>query len=88
MDDNFCYVIDEYNKFQINKNVVKTFNLFIGGRYVPYCIRKIPVVYDWGLPQLTPWEEQDFEKDYSQQFVYHTEEEALCFVRELRRMNG
>jgi hypothetical protein len=84
MDDNFCYIIDEYNKFQINKNVVKTFNLFIGGRYVPYCIRKIPLTYDWGTPILEDWIEQDWDIDYSDQYIFPTEKEALAYVRRLR----
>lgn len=88
MDDNYCYVIDEYNKFQKNDNVIHIFNLFIGKRYEPWCIRKIPVTYDWGLPQLTPWEQQNLEKDYSYQYAYPTEEEALKFVRDLKQRNG
>ena len=88
MDDNYCYVIDEYNKFQKNDNVVHTFHLYMGSRYEPWCIRKVPVVYDWGLPQLTPWEQQDMEKDYSHQYAYSSMEEALGFVRDLKRRNG
>ena len=88
MEDNFCYIIDEYNKFQRNNNVVRTFKLYLGGRAETWCIRKIPVIYDWGLPQLIPWEQQDIEKDYSYQYAYATEEEALEFVRFLKRSNG
>lgn len=88
MDDNFCYIIDEYNKFQSNKNVIHTFKLFMGHHYETWCIRKIPVIYDWGLPQLEPWIEQDMDKDYSYQHAYQTEEEALAFVRALKRRNG
>lgn len=88
MGDNFCYVIDEYNKFQENDNVVFIFKLSIGGHYESWCIRKVPVSYFWGEPQIEAWPQQDWEKDYSLQHAYQTEEEALAFVRALKRRNG
>jgi len=88
MDDNFCYIIDEYNKFQKNDNVIHIFKLFMGHHYETWCIRKIPVTYNWGLPQLESWVEQDMDKDYSYQYAYPTKEEALAFIRELKRRNG
>lgn len=88
MDDNFCYVIDEYNKFQQNDNVVFTFKLSIGGHYEPWCIRKVPVSYFWGEPQIEAWPQQDWERDYSLQYAYPTKEAALEFIRFLKRRNG
>lgn len=88
MDDNFCYIIDEYNKFQENNNVILTFNLFMSGHYEPWCIRKVPVSYFWGEPQVGTWPQQDWERDYSLQHAYPTEEAALEFVRFLKRRNG
>ena len=84
MDDNFCYIIDEYNKYQKNDNVVSTFNLLIGGHYEPWCIRKVPVSYFWGEPQIKAWPQQDFDKDYSGQYAYSTEKEARDFIRLLK----
>ena len=84
MDDNFCYIIDEYNKFQKNDNVVSTFNLLIGGHYESWCIRKVPVSYFWGEPQIKAWPQQDFDKDYSGQYAYSTEKEARDFVKLLK----
>ena len=84
MDDNFCYIIDEYNKYQKNDNVVSTFNLLIGGHYEPWCIRKVPVSYFWGEPQIKAWPQQDFDKNYSDQYAYSTEKEARDFVRLLK----
>ena len=84
MDDNFCYIIDEYNKYQKNDNVVATFKLFMGGRYEPWCIRKVPVSYFWGEPQINAWPQQDFDKDYSGQYAYNTEKEARDFIRLLK----
>lgn len=48
MDDNFGYIVDKYNKYQSNKNVLRVFRLYICGQDVEYCIRKIPLTYDWG----------------------------------------
>ena len=83
-DNNYVFIVDKYNKYQRNANVIRTFNLFIGGNAVPYCIRKIPIEYDWGIPSLTYWEEQDFEEDYSYQHFYATEEEAYRYVLQLK----
>lgn len=87
--DDFCYIIDHYSKFHTNSNVIKTFHLYVGGKNLPYCIRKIPVKsYNWGVPELNDWEEQDFEQDYSQQHAYSTLEEAEEYVYFLKRYNG
>lgn len=84
----YCYIIDIYNKFQTNNNVVETFYLFICGHNMPYCIRKIPITqYEWGVPQIK-WEEQDWDMNYSGQHLYKTLEEAKEFIYELKRING
>lgn len=88
MDENFCYIVDEYNKFQPNNNVIRIFKLFLGGKYEYWCIRKIPITYNWGIPQLNDWVEQDFDKDYSYQYAYSTEKEAMDYVKTLKRSNG
>ena len=81
----YKYIIDNYNKFQNNKNVIDTFTI----HDQPYCIRIIPVKeYDWGVPQLAEWEEQDWEIDYSYQHPYDTLEEARDFIRVMKRLNG
>lgn len=86
--DNYKYIIDRYNSYQNNNNVVDFFTLIICGKMVQYCIRKIPVKkYEWGCPILEEWEQQDYEQDYSDQCAYDTYEEAKNFVRALRRAN-
>ena len=84
MDDNFGYIVDKYNKYQSNKNVLRVFRLYICGQDVEYCIRKIPLTYDWGTPILENWIEQDWDTDYSDQYIFPTEKEALAYVRRLR----
>lgn len=81
----FKYIVDNYNKFQNNSNVIDVFTI----HEQPYCIRLIRVKeYDWGVPQLENWEEQDWEIDYSYQQPYNTLEEARNFVRIMKRLNG
>lgn len=81
----YKYIVDQYNKFQNNSNVIDTFTI----HEQPYCIRIIPVeYYDWGIPQLEAWPQQDFEIDYSYQHSYNTLEEAREFVRFMKRLNG
>lgn len=84
MDDNFGYIVDKYNKYQSNKNVLRVFRLYICGQDVDYCIRKIPLTYNWGTPILEDWIEQDWDIDYSDQYIFPTEKEALAYVRRLR----
>lgn len=91
MNDDYRYIIDQYNKYQPNLNVIETFELTIGGIKVPYCIRRIPVAaYDWGQPQLEDWIEQNAWEsiDYSQQYAYETLEDAREYVRFLKGRNG
>ena len=81
----YKYIIDVYNKYQSNSNVIDDFTI----HDTPYCIRRIPVKeYDWGVPLLAEWEEQDWEIDYSFQHPYDTLEEAREFVRIMKRLNG
>ena len=82
--ENTKYIIDTYNKFQDNSNVIDTFKLY----NEPYCIRKVSVEYDWGIPKLEEWPEQYFEIDYSYQHAYDTLEEAREFVRFLKRLRA
>lgn len=84
-----AFVVDRYNPLQNNSNVVETFHLTICGEQIPYCIRRVEIAgYDWGKPQLKPWQEQDWEQDYSSQCAYPTLEAAKGFVRQIRRSNG
>lgn len=88
MSENYCYIIDKYNKFQNNNNVISIFSLFINGQYESWCIRKIPIKkYNWGTPEPENWAEQNFEEDYSYQRAYSTKEEALEFIRSLKEKN-
>ena len=80
----YRYIVDQYNKFQNNSNVIDIFTL----HDQPYCIRIIPIEYYWGEPHLEDWPEQDFEIDYSSQHPYNTLEEAREFVRFMKRLNG
>jgi hypothetical protein len=82
------YIIDEYNPYQKNENVVRQFSLRISGRLQPFCIRKIKIQeWDWGSPVLS-WEEQDWDRNYREQTYYDTEEEALEFIRFQKRLSG
>lgn len=78
------FIIDVYNKYQNNENVIDTFTLHDH----PYCIREVSAHYDWGVPQLDAWVEQDLEQDYSYQHSYDTLEDAREFARTMKRLNG
>lgn len=83
------YIVDTYNRFHNNENVVETFTLQIGDHLEKWCIRKVPIAgYEWGEPQLGSWPEQDFETNYSIQQLYDSIEDAREFVRDLKRRNG
>lgn len=89
MEIEYKYIVDKYNKFQNNENVIETFTLIIAGERTPYCIRKIAVKeWDWGRPVLEDWEEQDFEGYYSDQMAYDSLLEAQKYVRLQKRAGG
>ena len=82
------YIIDEYNPFQKNENVVKKFSLRISGQLRPYCIREIKIQeWDWGTPVLS-WEEQDWDRTYREQTCYDTIEEAINFIKIQKHLSG
>ena len=74
------YIIDKYNNFHHNRNVVRTFNLH-GQKY---CIRKIDE-FEWGQP-IFP--EKDIEDDYSYFYIYPTLEAAERYIREIKQLAG
>lgn len=81
MSDTYTgYIIDAYNKYAINDNVVSIFNLY--GK--PFCIRQINK-FDWGQP-IFP--EKDIEDDYSIFCIYDTQEDAEQYVRNLKYLEG
>lgn len=81
---NSCYVVDKYNKFDRNDNVVYKTLLEIGGRTTPYCIREIPIKeYNWGQIIPAEWEQQRIDEDYSYQKTYSSFADAKAFIREL-----
>lgn len=85
----YCFIIDLYNKYQDNSNVIDIFTLQMGDYLQKWCIRQVPIEkYRWGMPQPSSWPQQDFELDYSIQHAYSTLEEAREFVKDLKRRNG
>lgn len=67
------YIIDTYNKYDRNINVVHTF--FIDGR--PYCIREVTL--EWGEPQF-----QENNAGPGEFCLYNTLEDALQYVEKIR----
>ena len=49
-----AYIIDTYNKYQDNADVIANFKL----RDQPYCVRRIELNYNWGTP-LPDWAEKE-----------------------------
>ena len=76
-----AYIIDTYNKYQDNADVIANFKL----RDQPYCVRRIELNYNWGTP-LPDWAEKEWRRDYQEQHYYETAEEALEYVRTLKKL--
>lgn len=73
MEIDYCYIIDQYNKFQNNSNVIDIFTLQMGDAREKWCI---PITaYEWGIGKPTI-------------LLNETLEAAKDFVRELKRRNG
>jgi len=79
-DNSIGYIIDFYNKYHNNDDVVKTFHL----RNQNLCIRAI-TSFEWGQP-IFP--EKSIDDDYSIFHVYKTIEEAEDYIRILRHIDG
>jgi len=69
------YIIDTYNKYARNNDVVHTFFIYD----TEYCIRKVPL--EWGEPNFP--EKGGGEGEYA---IYENYEDALKFVSEIRRL--
>ena len=80
LDTSIGFIIDNYNKFHKNDNVVKVFHLY--GK--SYCIRRVEN-FNWGQPDFP---EKDIEDEYLVYHVYNTLEEAEKYVSELRHLGG
>ena len=79
-ETSYGYIIDVYNNFHHNYNVVSTFNL--NGH--KYCIRRIED-FEWGQPVFP---EKDIDDNFTQFYVFNTLEKAEKFVRELKELEG
>lgn len=78
-DVSIGYIIDLYNKFSRNDNVVSTFK--IHGQ--EYCIREI-TTFEWGKPIF----DKNIDDDFDSYCVYDTIEEAKGYVRYLKQLDG
>lgn len=80
-DGSLGYVIDVYNKYRHNDDVISIF--FINGRY--FCIRGVSD-FKWGQPVLEEIiEDIETKPKYH---VYSTLEEAENYIRALKRIEG
>ena len=77
--DNYVFIVDAYNPYARNENVI--FRFIYHDQW--WCVRK--VVLDWGVPHNTAL---DLDDDFTHFHLYNTEEEAMAFVRELRKGEG
>lgn len=73
------YIIDLYNQFARNENVVSTFK--IHGQN--YCIREI-TQFEWGHPVF----DRNIDDDFDNYCVYNTIEEAQGYIKYLKRLEG
>lgn len=73
------YIIDLYDKFTRDK-IISTF--YINGRW--WAIKEVSLL--WGKPQLSKIEED--EDDYISFHLYNTKEEALEYVRKIKKLEG
>lgn len=74
------YVVDLYNKYQRNRNVVYVSKV----NDLELCIRKLDDNYEWGEP-IVDFPEKNLEDNF---YVYDTLEEAKKYVRMLRFNDG
>ena len=73
------YIIDLYNRFAKNENVVSTFK-FHGQ---DYCIREISQ-FEWGKPIF----DRAIDYSFNDFCVYDTIEEAQGYIRDLKQIDG
>lgn len=73
------YIIDLYNRFAKNENVVYIFKLH--GQ--EYCVREI-TQFEWGKPIF----DKNIDDDFDDFCVYDTLEEALGYIRYLKKLDG
>lgn len=78
-DISIGYIIDLYNKFARNENVVSIFK--IHGQ--EYCIRAI-TEFEWGKPVF----DKSIDDDFDSYCVYDTIEEAKGYIRYLKQLDG
>ena len=72
------YIIDLYDKFSRDK-VISTF--YINGRW--WAIKEVSLL--WGRPQLSKIEEDN---EYISFHLYETKEEALEYIRKIKKLEG
>lgn len=72
------YLVDTYNKFQPNKNVVSVF--LVGER--KFCVREIAPKYNWDMPEVS-FPERDYEDTYTDYHLYEEEKEAEAYLKQI-----
>lgn len=73
------YIIDLYNKFARNDDVIFTF--FLHGQQ--YCIREI-TKFNWGQPVF----DKSIEDEFDNYWIYNTIEDAHDYIRYLKKLDG
>ena len=74
------YIIDNYSPYYKNENVVSTFKI----HGISYCVREIDT-FDWGQPVFP---EKDINDNYGWYHVYNSLNEAMEYVKYLKRLEG
>ena len=77
-DDSVGYIIDNYNKYARNKDVVRIFR----HHGMDLCIRKI-TNFKWGQPV---FQDRPIDDEYTIYYVYNTLEEAENYIAYLKSM--
>lgn len=79
-DTSPAYIIDLYQKFSSNKNVLYVFKLH--GQ--EYCIRQIDK-FDWGQPVFP---EKPIDDDFTYYHIYNSLDEARAYIRYLKDLEA
>ena len=72
------YLVDIYNKFQRNKNVISIF--LVGER--KFCVREIVPKYNWGVPEVL-FPERNYEDNYTDYRLYEDKKEAEAYLKQI-----
>ena len=77
--DQYVYIVDTYNPYMHNDNVIYRFIYHEQW----WAVRRVSL--EWGVPQNTAL---DIDDNHTKFHLYNTEEEAMEFVKELRKGEG